>query len=84
MSSNASHSLKLFNPFSLQLGSGYVQHLGIQNRIYYAESRFRQALLKINRDNGRRRAWMQKALKAELASTHYTDSFYYYINHILP
>lgn len=58
--------LKLFSPFSLQLGSHQEWHQATQRLIWYAESRFRLALKSINEANYDGQTWMQDYLQDEL------------------
>lgn len=67
-STMAYHQIKLFNPFSLQLGANQDQHRQIQRIIWYAESRFRQALLVCQEAPDPTQKWMQAALSKELVS----------------
>jgi hypothetical protein len=65
--------IKLFNPFSLQLGVDSDRHSQIQRIIWYAESRFRQALLMFHDAPDPVQRWMQAALRQELVSFAYTS-----------
>ena len=62
----APRMLSIFSPFSLQHGSNPQLHQRAQQIIWYAESRFRQALIKISQADHRRQAWMQSCLQEEL------------------
>jgi hypothetical protein len=55
-----------FNHFSLQLGSKKPLHQHLQAIVWYAESRFRQALIKISHADRQRQTWMQSCLADEL------------------
>jgi hypothetical protein len=58
--------LRLFSYFSLQWGSEEVLHHRTQLIVWYAESRFRQALIKISQADIRRQKWLQIYLKEEV------------------
>jgi hypothetical protein len=60
--------IRLFNPLSLQVGADGQQHRHIQNIIWYAESRFRQALLLCSEARDPLQRSMQTALWEELVS----------------
>lgn len=60
--------IRIFNPFSLQLGADSDCHRELQTIIWYAESRFRQALLVFHDATEPKQRWMQTALRAELVS----------------
>lgn len=62
----ADRQIRLFSPFSLQLGADSTQHTKLQEVLWYAESRFRQALLVIHTISDRHQIWMQSALRDEL------------------
>lgn len=64
----APRMLSIFAPFSLQLGSNAQLHQQAQTMIWYAESHFRQALIKISQADHRDQAWMQRCLLTELVS----------------
>lgn len=66
--SHMARQIRLFNPFSLQLGADHEHHLQLQRVIYYAESRFRQALLMFQDAPDHKQTWMQTALREELVS----------------
>jgi hypothetical protein len=63
-------TLHLFSPFSLKHGSNHKVHRQCQRVVWYAESRWRQALIKISKADVRHRSWMQRALQEELVSLH--------------
>lgn len=58
--------LSIFNPFSLQSGPKNQLQQQSQEVIWYAESRFRRALLVISEQNVLVQKWMQKFLYSEL------------------
>ena len=62
------HTVQLFDPFNLQHGSNRDHHIKTQEVIYYAESRFRQALASISRADINMQSWMQKCLHQEVVS----------------
>jgi len=62
----AYRQIKMFNPFSLQLGADSDHHRHIQRVIWYAESRFRQALLICHEAPDSQQRWMQATLWKEL------------------
>lgn len=62
----ADRQIRLFNTFSLQLGANSYQHREIQQVIWYAESRFRQALVIFHDAPDPNQRWMQSALREEL------------------
>jgi hypothetical protein len=64
----ANRQIRLFNPFSLQLGADSDHHRQIQQVIWYAESRFRQALVIFHDAPDPKQRWMQSALREELVS----------------
>ncbi len=58
--------LSLYSPFSLQLGSNRNLHRRNQQIIYYAESCFRVALVKISKSAHRHQQTLQHLLQQEL------------------
>ncbi|KAF8164789.1 hypothetical protein B0H34DRAFT_670799 [Crassisporium funariophilum] len=62
----ADRQIRLFSVFSLQLGADAKLHSRLQEILWYAESRFRQALLVIHTAADRHQKWMQSALQDEL------------------
>jgi hypothetical protein len=69
----SNNTLTAFNPFALSSGSKQDDHLKMQEVIYYGESRFRQALIKISTAHADLQRWMQKWLQTELVGTPYPD-----------
>lgn len=68
----ANHQISVFSAFSLQMGSNAGQQLQSQWILWYAESRFRQALLVIHKATERDQGWMQCTLRDELVSGIFT------------
>ena len=68
-------SLRRFSHFSLQIGSTNKLHTRLQAIVWYVESRFRQALIKISRADHKQQQWMQWLLANEVVrlglSKHY-------------
>jgi hypothetical protein len=60
--------LSAFSPFSLQVGANATLHAQAQEVVWYAESRFRRALIDTSKAEAdpRRQTWLQKCLRAEL------------------
>jgi hypothetical protein len=58
--------IKLYNPFSIRTQDIFLDQ--IQEIMYYAESRFRQALLAISRANVEKQDWMMDCLCNETVS----------------
>ena len=63
---STTHMLSLFHPFSLQVGSNEAVHYRTQQIVWYTESRFRQALIKISQADIQHQKWMQAYLQQEL------------------
>jgi len=60
--------IRLFNPLSLEFGADSDQHRHIQQIVWYAESRFRQALVVFHDARDPYQSWMQAALWKEVVS----------------
>jgi hypothetical protein len=58
--------LNVFTPFSLQIGSNHHLHRRSQSIVWYAESRFRLALIEISKADSDRQVWMQMCLIEEI------------------
>ena len=61
-----SSTLGRFSLFSLQHGSQETLHRQTQKIVWYAESPFRQALIKISEADNERQKWMQTWLHDEI------------------
>jgi len=59
-------SLCCFNHFLLQLAHKNLLHERLQGVVWYAESRLRQALIKISQADQQSQTWMQHILADEV------------------